>query len=66
MLAWPNIFTSKQGFLGKVKGQGVRSTAAIIELMQYSGADLQKQAGLQIRVGKGYFSIDFLEFSFEN
>ena len=46
MLAWPNIFTSKRGFLGKVKSQGVMSTAAIIDLMLYSGGDLQKQAWL--------------------
>ena len=25
MLAWPIIFISKRGFLGKVKGHGVRS-----------------------------------------
>ena len=49
VLAWPNIFISKHGFLGK--SERPRSSvhpkmAAIIELMRYSGAYLRKQAWL--------------------
>ena len=49
VLAWPNIFITKWGFLGKVKSHEVRSTGkkdATIELMHYFGAYLRKQAWL--------------------